>query len=480
MSPDSFGRQAFQGLQGLGESITKAGDRIQHAEDAVNAIKVAGDFDIAQAQAVTDIAQHPAISQHADMLSVKSDEIHDEILKNNPGLSPAVQHVLAKHVASKRAPATIELLHAGQVKRAQQALVAGNAEKDRLVQQAAMDPRMTQHNMLVANDIRSLQLNAGLINDVQAQKDKEDDQHKFFSTFAQTRPQEFLDVMKVHELTGSVPEGMDAQHKSSYINTAYNALAGDRAEQARQERLLKEQRAAEVEYTRQGFVDEWAKGTLKTSDILSSNLEASGDGSKEHYIKLMQAREKQHAEPFVKDASLMADTLQKIRDRKITSNDQIERIYINSAKRNHGITDEDMMKLRTELEQGRTPDGQLIGTRKQRLLDGVRPSIDRSIFGQKSDEAGSALFLQYQEWVDSQLNEYKRQGKNPHDLLDPNNKDLWLGRPSAIAPYQRSMRDTIQEMTDKFKRPDRAAVPDAKKRLEGETPSQYLERMKKK
>jgi len=265
---------------------------------------------------------------------------------------------------------------------------------------------------------------------------------------------------------GAFPE-LDPKQRETMMRSAEIA-------EARQERLTLSEVKAEQEKVRQGFVEKWANDTLTTPEILSSNLPATGEGSKEHYLKLMAAKEK---EPFVEDRRLKATLLQRVRTNKIVSNEQLEQAYIDSAKKGHGIDWQSMMDLRKELTEMQTPDGRILGRRKQEMFDGVKASVDKSIIGLKSDPEGALLFLQYQEWADAQLAAYRQQGKNPHDLLDPSNPQ-YLARPSAIAPFQRSLQDTMKDMAERFKRPDRQPLTPQQQRQPSETIEQYLKRVK--
>lgn len=336
---------------------------------------------------------------------------------------------------------------------------------------------------------------------------------------------------------------IDQSKLHEYEGLANQAIAGKTSEEERQRRLLEAQARQEQEVTRQQFVKKWTDNSLTTEEILLSNLPAQGDGSKEHYIQLMIARAKElnkgkgdaqdqeatrqafveksfsdtltpkevlasnleavgqgskehflneierkakekaktkesKEERFVKDPRLFATMLSQIRTGDIKSEQDLETRYTSSINKNRGIDFDDLKELRKEFDEMRTPDGRTLLSSKDKVLQGMKPSIDKSVLD-KLDPEGSAAFLEYQQFVSSEVNRYRKEGKDPYRLFDSNNTDEYVGRPAVVSRYQRSLRETIRDQVNRFKRPDRGAsgaLPPEKQRKAGETAEEWLRR----
>lgn len=157
----------------------------------------------------------------------------------------------------------------------------------------------------------------------------------------------------------------------------------------------------------------------------------------------------------------------------------------------------DFEALKKEFTDLRTPEGQRLGQAKESFLKAMGPIIDKSnpLMGNIDPDGKSNLYrLQWD--LDARMDEYRKAGKNPYDLLDPSKPD-YMGRPEAMGPYQKtlqkSLRDQARRLTSRggmvntnLTGPDRTETgvqvvpapvrPAAEPRKSGETPEQYLKR----
>jgi hypothetical protein len=116
-------------------------------------------------------------------------------------------------------------------------------------------------------------------------------------------------------------------------------------------------------------------------------------------------------------------------------------------------------------------------------LEGVKKSIDKSnpLMGD-IDPSGAHQFYLFHFDVDRKIEEYRKAGKNPHDLFDPSRPE-YLGRPEAIAPYQKTINQSIQSRVNAITNPlpgtgsrVPGAAPTVQPRQPGESVQDYLKR----
>ncbi len=255
---------------------------------------------------------------------------------------------------------------------------------------------------------------------------------------------------------------LDADAKHALQTEARVGIAGLEAEARRREAEAKRLRKQEIEATNQQMVEHYSTKSLTAPMILNSNLPATGEGSKEHWIKMVEAQNKEHNEaPIKKDPRLFVDTLQQIRQGKITSTTQIETLFAQSAERGAGITWQDTKQLRQEFVDMRTPEGAKLGAQVDAFLASRKPMIDKSnpMMG-KIDMTGGLKYYEYLSMVQERIAEYKRDGKDQRTLLDPKSPDF-LGAPEIVNQYRPTLKESAEAVAEDFKRGREAKPPTA-------------------
>ena len=253
---------------------------------------------------------------------------------------------------------------------------------------------------------------------------------------------------------------LDADAKHALQTEARVGIAGLDAEARRREAEAERLRKKEVEATNQQMVELYSTKSLTAPMVLKSNLPATGEGSKEHWIKMIEAQNKEHHEaPIKKDPRLFVDTLQQIRQGKITSTTQIEDLFAQSAQRGSGLTWDDTKQLRQEFIDMRTPEGEKLGKQVDAFLASRKPLIDKSnpMMG-KIDPTGGLKYYDYLEMVQSRIAEYKRDGKDPRTLLDPKSPEF-LGSPEIVNQYRPTLQDSAKWLSDDMARGREAKPP---------------------
>ena len=135
----------------------------------------------------------------------------------------------------------------------------------------------------------------------------------------------------------------------------------------------------------------------------------------------------------------------------------------------------------------RTPDGEKLAAAKDKFIKRVTPLIEfaNPLMG-KTDQSGPMEVYRLEWDIDHKIDDYKKAGKDPSSLFDPSKPD-YVGKPEAIAPFQKTMQQSLRDQAAALRNEQQSQMPtvtlpaappsDPTKRLPGETIGQYLQRM---
>lgn len=247
-----------------------------------------------------------------------------------------------------------------------------------------------------------------------------------------------------------------------------------------QERLKK---AAQVD-TQNKMLEALSTNSLKTEDVLSSNLEPFGSGSKEQFLKLIERSQTADNKPIKTNSDLFITLFDKIHlpdgdPNKLNDENELNQ-YVG-----RGLSMESLHQLRAEMQGKKTEAGSIESQMKKGVLDIAKSTLTKSnaLTGIKDPQGDE----QYQRYSSFFLDEYAKQrkaGKSATELLDPDSKD-YLGK--YVKNFTRSQQQILKDMTKSIggevERPSvnaLAAPIDPKKvRQPGESAGDYLKRMEK-
>lgn len=235
--------------------------------------------------------------------------------------------------------------------------------------------------------------------------------------------------------------------------------------------------------TQNDFLKKMSKNELTTQDILDSNLEAFGSGSKEQFLGMVKTQNS--VDRAKTDVSVMIDLMNRINlpdgdPQKITDENQLNQFFGN------GLSWSDLNNLRDEMQGRNTQEGQIEGDLKKQVLDIAKGQLTKSnsLTGLR-DPIGDE---NYQRFMVYFLDEYKTQrkaGKSFRELLDPASKD-YLGR--SIESYVRTPNQIMQDMAKQLRAkpangglsqtPAGPPKPAPSARNPGESAADYLKRIK--
>jgi hypothetical protein len=104
-----------------------------------------------------------------------------------------------------------------------------------------------------------------------------------------------------------------------------------------------------------------------------------------------------------------------------------------------------------EFKNIRTPDGEELGRQQDEFLKSVKPMIDKSnpLLG-KIDQSGGLQMYAFTLALKKKVEEYRKAGKDPRDLMDPSKPDF-MGSPAALSQFQKPLQQSLQDVASSLR-----------------------------
>ncbi len=238
-------------------------------------------------------------------------------------------------------------------------------------------------------------------------------------------------------------ETSGGQVKEQLLGQAEQAIKAGKVDDERDKRLQKDALNQKQIDIQNDFLQKIADDKLSTKEILRSELDPFGSGSKETFIRLLQDHEKSKSEKIKTDPSVFIDLWDKTHlpdgspDKLVNENDL-------NKYMGRGLTVQDINTLRGEIQNKKTTAGKNESDLKKGLTDIAKGKLTKSnpLTGFK-DPVGDE---QYQKFLNGFITDYNQQrqaGKTPQQLLSPESPD-YLGK--NINQYVRSNQQIIRDL----------------------------------
>lgn len=139
---------------------------------------------------------------------------------------------------------------------------------------------------------------------------------------------------------------------------------------------------------------------------------------------------------------------------RLATNDEIYKAKIAGK-----LNNTDFKFVMDEFNNSRTPEGARLSARTEDFIKAVSPQIDKSnpLMG-KIDPTGKEGIYRLQVDLANKMAEFKKQGKNPFDLLDPSSPE-YMGNPAKLIPYQKTLQQSLTDTATKLKAGTQPAGP---------------------
>jgi hypothetical protein len=234
----------------------------------------------------------------------------------------------------------------------------------------------------------------------------------------------------------------------------------------------------------QMFEDQVIKGTAGQGPrVLENDIKTAPDVSPESKMRMLAwVRRDGLPEPDSRISSAKAiDLFRRMNlpdgdPNKITDMSPIREAYAPTDGTKGSLTIKDEEWLEKRFREDRSPEGERLTEIRQQFNHAVEPMIDHSnpLLGKAGlDESGKLQAYRFQRFVDDQIDQYRKAGKNPFDLFNPNKPD-YLGDQKILKDYQVKIEESMKTIAEKF-RPTTPATPKPQ-RQPGESVTDFLKR----
>lgn len=265
--------------------------------------------------------------------------------------------------------------------------------------------------------------------------------------------------------------------------------------------LATEQRRAELAAAREekrkqmevndGFMGKFVAGELTMDDVRGSSvLQPFGEGSQNTWREMI---DQQNKSGIGNIKSNKAAVMQAYQDIHRPDGDPHKMTNENTLNAGFGTLwgEHDLLFLRKELQDDRTPEGQRLNETKASFFKAMKPQLDKStLLG--NDPVGAEQAYKYQMYVEQLVDEAKAKHENPYDLFNPKSKN-YVGQ--YLHLFQRSITEQVQDYSRGIPKPvttttppeigapgqgmphiEASPLPADDKRLPGETAEQWRKR----
>lgn len=211
------------------------------------------------------------------------------------------------------------------------------------------------------------------------------------------------------------------------------------------QKLMKQEAsdAREGQYLQKLHSDDPAERQAVSARAIANDFTLSRE-ARERMIGIVERETKPEVAAKVSNAAA-TDLISRMRaqpgdPRRIDTLDPVYQAYEQGK-----LTKSDLKFVREEFASLRTPDGQALGAQQEEFIKSVKPLIDKSnpLLG-KIDQSGPQQVYNFTMDLRRKIDEYRRAGKDPRDLMDPSKPD-YMGGPAALAGYQKPLQQSLQD-----------------------------------
>lgn len=250
---------------------------------------------------------------------------------------------------------------------------------------------------------------------------------------------------------GQWDEFLSGDKKKQLLGEADQAIRAAEAEKAKAKRDAKEARELQQIGTQNQFLELFAQGKLTTKQVLASDLDPFGSGSKETFISMIKTQAKEGTGAMKTDPGVMLDLFTKIQSGQIRDENDLNQYF------GRGLNIESLNQLRAEVQGRRTTEGKIEGQLKDGVIAVAKAALTKSnpMLGIKDPE-GEERLQSWMNWFLPEFDKQKKAGKTATELLNPESPD-YLGK--NIKAYQRSPTEILRAGANSMGAPTTPGAP---------------------
>lgn len=282
---------------------------------------------------------------------------------------------------------------------------------------------------------------------------------------------------------------LDGDQKHQMIGEADQTMRAREMEKEHLQRMQEKARAERQRVTQNQFITKMVDGALSPRDIIESNLEPFGSGSKEQFLGLLKSSSKNKLET---DGATFQSLFERIHLPEGDPNKIVDENQLNEYV-GKGLDFTALNQLRSEVQGKNTSQGGIESDLKRQLMDVAKGQLTKSnaLTGIR-DPQGDEQLLKFNTFFLTEYEAQRKQGKTAIQLLDPSSPD-YLGK--QLARFSRSQEQIMRDMAKNVRGPQPSQTPEplptpnpnaftrpkpvVEGRKPGESAADYLKRISK-
>ena len=244
-------------------------------------------------------------------------------------------------------------------------------------------------------------------------------------------------------------------------------------EQRRQELAQAREDASKRMQTNDSLMGKFVAGELTMDEVRASNLNPFGEGSQNTWREMIDQQNKAGFGNLKSDKAFVMQMYQAIHLPEGDPHKMVNEDTLNAAFGTK-LNEHDLLFLRKELQDDRTPEGARLGAAKSTYFDSIKHQFDKStMFG--VDIMGGEQLYKFRMFVEGLVDHAKAEHKQVHDLFEPTSSDYVS---KYIPQFQRSIQEQIGDIQRSTGNVPGAqpTLPEGDKRLPNETPGAWRKR----
>lgn len=249
---------------------------------------------------------------------------------------------------------------------------------------------------------------------------------------------------------GAFDKELGADGKVQLFGEAEQAVRAKEIEIERRERQQEKILKKNQQLTQNDFLQNMVEGKLTSKDILASNLDAFGSGSKEQFLNMLKMANSPENK-LKTDGDTMIQLYSRIHLPDGDPNKLVDENELN-AYFGRGLSLTDLNHLRDEMQGRQTEAGQIENDMKKQIIEIAKGKLTKSnpLTGFK-DPTGDENMQRFMVNFMATYKEERAKGTSARELLDPDSPK-YLGK--NIAQYVRTPQQIMRDLA-----PRRAQTP---------------------
>lgn len=249
---------------------------------------------------------------------------------------------------------------------------------------------------------------------------------------------------------GEFDASLSSDQKHALFGEIETAKRAKEIDIERRDRLAEKNLKKQQTKTQNDFLNQMQDGKLAAKDILNSNLDAFGSGSKEQFLNLLK-KSNDPEEKLKTDANTMIALYNRIHlpdgdPNKLTDENELNNHFGN------GLSFTDLNRLRDEMQGKQTEAGKIESDLKKQVIEIAKGKLTKSnpLTGLR-DPVGDEQMQKFMVFFFDEYKNRRAKGESAIDLLSPDSPK-YLGK--NISQYVRTQQQVMRDLV-----PRRAPAP---------------------